>query len=113
MHIHRLGVKFPEDCLMKMFMETLEEEARSWYEGLLSSSLFSLEDFYSVFCVNYKESYPSLVLVEKFCGNFDNLIQRMGIAINDKYLMYDEIEKPLYELASHQEELVETSCICT
>ena len=22
-HIHRLGLKFPEDCLMKMFMESL------------------------------------------------------------------------------------------
>jgi hypothetical protein len=113
MHIHRLEVKFPEDYLMKMFMATLEEEARSWYEGLPSASLFSLEYFYSVFCVNYKESYPSLVLVENFCGNFDNLIQRMGIDINDEDLMYDEIEESLYELASHQEELVETSCIGT
>ena len=113
MHIHRLGVKLHEDCLMKMFMETLEGEAQSWYEGLPSSSLFSLEDIYSVFCVNYKKSYPSLVLIENFCGNFNNLIQCMGIDINDEDLMYDEIEESLYELASHQEELVETSCIGT
>jgi hypothetical protein len=33
LHIRKLGVKFPEDCLMKMFMETLEDKARSWYEG--------------------------------------------------------------------------------
>ena len=98
---------------MKMFMKTLEEESRSWYEGLPSASLFSLEDFYSIFCVNYKESYPSLVLVENLCGNFHNLIQHMGIDINDEDLMYDEIEESLYELTSHQEELVETSCIGT
>ena len=28
-HIHRLKIEFPEDCLMKMFMATLEEKARS------------------------------------------------------------------------------------
>ena len=27
-HIHRLGLKFPEDCLMKMFMASLEDDAR-------------------------------------------------------------------------------------
>ena len=92
MHIHRLEVKFPEDYLTKMFMATLEEEARSWYEGFPSASLFSLEYFYSIFCVNYKESYPYLVMVEKFCGSFDNLIQHMGIYINGEDLMYDEIK---------------------
>ena len=27
-HIHRLKIEFPEDCLMNMFMATLEEKAR-------------------------------------------------------------------------------------
>ena len=26
-HVHRLKINFPEDCLMKMFMATLEDEA--------------------------------------------------------------------------------------
>jgi len=42
MHIHRLGVQFPKDCLMKMFMATLEDNARSWYEGFPFPSLWSL-----------------------------------------------------------------------
>ena len=38
-HIHKLGVKLHEDYLMKMFMDTLEGDARSWYEGLPLESL--------------------------------------------------------------------------
>ena len=56
LHVCRLRIEFPEDCLMKMFMETLEEKTRLWYEGLPPASLYSLKDFYSVFCENYKEN---------------------------------------------------------
>ena len=69
-HIHRLRVDFPKDCLMKMFMATLEERTRLWYERLSPTSIYALEDFYSAFCENYKEIYPSIELVENFCGNF-------------------------------------------
>ena len=34
MNIHELGVELHEDSLMKMFMVSLEVDARSWYEGL-------------------------------------------------------------------------------
>ena len=64
LHICRLRVEFPKDCLMKMFTETLEEKGRLWYEGLPHASIYSLKDFYSVFSKNYKENYPSIVLVE-------------------------------------------------
>ena len=59
MHIYRLRVNFQDNCLMKMFMETLEEKARLWYEGLPPTSLYSLKDFYSDFCKKYKKYYPS------------------------------------------------------
>ena len=29
-HVHKLKIDFPKYCLMKMFMATLEDEARSW-----------------------------------------------------------------------------------
>lgn len=32
LHLCRLRVEFPEDCLMKMFMATLEEKVRLWHE---------------------------------------------------------------------------------
>ena len=56
MHIHRLRIEFPEDCLMKMFMEILEERAILWYERLPPAIIYSLEGFYSVFFKKYKES---------------------------------------------------------
>lgn len=34
MHIRKFKFKFHEHCLMKIFMVTLEEKARSWYENL-------------------------------------------------------------------------------
>jgi hypothetical protein len=89
MHIHRLRVEFPEDFLMKMFMATLKERERLWYERLLLASIYSLEYFYSVFCKKYEESYPSIVLVENFCGNLEKLFQHMGIDNDDEDSMGD------------------------
>ena len=48
-HLHKLGIMFHEDFLMKMFMATLEGKARSWYEGLKPCSLFSLKEFHTKF----------------------------------------------------------------
>lgn len=102
MHIHKLGVDFHEDFLMRMFMVTLEEKARSWYEGLSLARIYYLKDFYTIFCKNYKYIYSSTVLVETFCGDFDNLLQRLGIDIDDE-CMSDEIKEALYEfLSQHQ-----------
>ena len=67
MHIHRLKIEFPKDCLVNMFMATLEGKARSWYEKLLPGSLYSLKYFHSVFFEKYKDSYPYLLLVEDSC----------------------------------------------
>ena len=44
-HMHKLKIDFPEDCLMKMFMATLEDEARSWYESIfIQYSFRSIEN---------------------------------------------------------------------
>ena len=59
-HVWRLKVEWHEDFLMKMFMLTLEEKARDWYEWLRSSSLFSLKDLEYVFYENYKGNTTSL-----------------------------------------------------
>jgi hypothetical protein len=101
MHIHRLGVQFPEDCLMNMFMATLEDNARSWYEGFPFASLCSLKYFHAVFCDNYKQHYPSLLLIENLCGKFEDLFQLIGIDMDDQDIMDDEIEEALFELSFH------------
>ena len=53
-HVHKLNVDFPEDCLMKMFMATLEDESRSWYEILPPASIYCLRDFHTIFFERYK-----------------------------------------------------------
>ena len=78
-------------------METLEEKAKLWYEGLPPSSLYSLKDFYSSFCENYKENYPSLEMIENFYGNFESLVLYLGIDMDDEDLMNDEIKEALLE----------------
>ena len=32
-NIYRLRIEFPKDCLMNIFMASLEGKARSWYEN--------------------------------------------------------------------------------
>ncbi len=58
LHVHKLGVKLPEDCFMKIFMETLEGKSRSWYEGLPPISFCSLTYFHTIFYEHFKEFYP-------------------------------------------------------
>jgi len=48
-HIYKLVIKFHEDFLMKMFMDTLVDKDRSWYKRLKPSSLYSLKYFHIVF----------------------------------------------------------------
>ena len=54
-HVHSLKVQFAEDCLMNMFMVTLEEKAWSCYESLPNGSLYSLFYFHLAFYVTYEE----------------------------------------------------------
>ena len=39
MHVRILKIDFPEDCVMKIFMATLEGEAQPWYESLSLSCI--------------------------------------------------------------------------
>ena len=53
-----------EDSLMKIFMVSLEGDARSWYEGLPSEILCSLTTFRTVFHEHFKHQYPSLLPIQ-------------------------------------------------
>ena len=113
-HVYRLKIDVPEDYLMKMFMVTLEEEAMLWYEGLPPAGLYSLKDFYSTFCKKYKKDYPSLELIENFCGNFESLILHLGIDMVGEELMDYEIKEALLDfdsqLSCSSEESVPEPC---
>ena len=75
-HIHssRLKGDWHEDCLMKIFMGTLEGKARERYEALKPASLFSLKYFHKVFFEHYKEDVPYLSLAENCCDQAEDLI---------------------------------------
>ena len=75
MHVCRLKIDFPEDCLMKIFMATLEGETQSWYESLLPAFIYCLKDFHTMFFERYKESYPSLNLVQNCCKHVYSFIE--------------------------------------
>ena len=77
MHVRKLKVEWHEDCLMKMFMASLEGKARSWYEKLPVASIWSSKDFHAVFRQHFEESCPLLSLVEDCCECFDGFIQNL------------------------------------
>ena len=62
-HIHKLGMGWHVDSLMKLFMFSLEGYARSWYEGLPPGSLSSLKGFHTIFHEHFERNYPSLLLL--------------------------------------------------
>ena len=72
-YVCRLGVEFLEDCLMKMFMVTLEDKARVWYEGLKSGSLCSLKYFHRIFFEHYGKSHPLSSLFQDCWAPFNIL----------------------------------------
>ena len=97
MHVHRLKIDFIEDYLMKIFMATLEGEAQSWYEILQPACIYCLKDFHAMFFERYKESYPSLNLVQNYCKHVYSFIESLEKYYEDDNFMDDEIMEALYE----------------
>jgi hypothetical protein len=64
-----------EDILMKMFMYSLEGDARQWYRTLHASSISSLKDFHDVFYSHCKIIYPAERLFENCCEGYASYIQ--------------------------------------
>jgi len=109
-HIHKFKVDFPEDCLMKIFLATLEGEAQSWYESLPPNCIYCLKDFHALFIERYQESYPSLNLVHDCCKHASTFIESLEKYYEDDNFMDDEIMEALYEnpVQQHEEKLEES-----
>ena len=105
-HVHKLKINFPEDCLMKMFMATLEDEARSWYESLPPASIYCLKDFHAIFFERYKESCASLILVQNCCEHVSSFIEDLENFYGRDDLMDGEIMEALYQkpLQQHKDD---------
>jgi hypothetical protein len=111
MHVRKLKIRFHEDCLMKIFMATLEGKARSWYERFPLACMYSLKDFHSIFFEKYRESYPSFLLIEDCCYHFENFIQELESAYDDEEFMDDEILDDLNENPFHHHEKIMDSTL--
>jgi hypothetical protein len=64
-----------EDILMKMFMYSLEGDARKWYRTLLAYSISSLKEFHDVFYSHCKIIYIVERLFENCCEGYASYIQ--------------------------------------
>jgi len=91
-------------------MATLEGEARSWYEIFLLASIYCLKDFHTMFFERYKESCPSLNLVQNCCRHAYSFIENLEKFYEDDDFMDDKIMEALYEnpFQQHKESLVDT-----
>ena len=97
MHVLRLKIDFPEDYLMKIFMATLEDEARSWYESLPLACIYCLKEFHTIFFERYKESCPSLILVHNYYKHVDSFTKNLEKVYGDDEFMDDDIMEVLHE----------------
>ena len=95
---------------MKMFMAILEDEARSWYEIFPPASIYYLKDFHSIFFERYRESFPSLMLVQNCCEHISNFIGYLKNFYGHDDFMDDEIMEALYEnpFQQYEENLEDT-----
>jgi len=103
MHICKPGVEFHEDCLMKMFMATLEGKARLWYEGLKPGNLYSLKDLNITLFKHFGESNPSPLVFEDCCEFCEHFIKYLKNVFGDEECMNDEIIEALYEYSTQQQ----------
>ena len=102
MHIRKLKVDFPKDCLMKIFMATLEGKAQSWYEYFPTACIYSLKDFHDLFIERYKDSYPSLNLVHDCCKHAYGFIESLEKYYGEDNFMDHWIMEALYEIPFQQ-----------
>ena len=103
MHVRKLKVSFHDDCLMKMFMTSLEGRSWSWYEGLPHASIHSFKVFHATFYEEYKESYPALSLVNNCYDHFEVFIQDIEDSYGDDMFMDEEILKALQDKPFHHQ----------
>jgi hypothetical protein len=110
MHARKLKFQFPKDCLLNMFMATLEGKAWSWYESLPPTCIYSLKDFHSIFFEKYRQAYPSLLLIEDCCDHFENFIQELESVYGDEEFMDDELLEDFNEnLFQHHERIMDST----
>ena len=60
-----------KDVLIKMFRFSLEEHAHEWCQSLPTSNIHSLKEFHTVFHHYYQRFYPTDLLFENCCEEYE------------------------------------------
>jgi hypothetical protein len=81
-----------EDVLMKLFMFSLENEARLWYKSLPHSSIPSLRFFHTLFHQRCKRIYSTKILFEDCCDTspLEEEEEKIEISRVDEDEQYEE-----------------------
>ena len=74
---------YHEDVRMKMFMYSLEGDARQWYRSLPPSSISSLREFHAAFTKYYKGYFSPAMHLENCCEQFEPYIKQAIEMIHD------------------------------
>jgi hypothetical protein len=94
--MHQWGIHH-EDVLMKMFMYSLEGDAREWYRSLPPASISSLEQFHVAFSKHCKRFFPADLLFENCCEEFGSHIRQSLISSssseNKRDFSIEEVEE--------------------
>jgi hypothetical protein len=104
--MHHLDISH-EDVLMKMFMYSLEGDAREWYQSLPPSSISSLYGFHTTFHHHCKRYFSVDLLFEHCCEEFGSYIQQSIInssnSENERDIFVEEVEEDsiTYESSSN------------
>jgi hypothetical protein len=75
---------YHEDALMKMFVYSLDGDARQWYITLPISSISSLKDFHAAFHSYCKRIYPVEHLLNNCCEQFKSLRKKIQEDFSDE-----------------------------
>lgn len=73
-----------EDVMMKLFMQSLTEDAREWYRSLPAKSIDSWEEFKRVFREQYGDKIDSRFLLNDF-NNISKGSNEMVVDFNTRF----------------------------
>jgi hypothetical protein len=81
-----------EDALMKIFVYSLNGDARRWYRLLPVASISSLQEFHAAFNKHFSRYYSSDILLEGCCEKYKLYIQQEVESSSCDELSNDPIE---------------------
>ena len=92
--MHLLDV-FNEDVLMKIFVFSLDGDARKWFWSLPAGTISYLREFHEIFHHYCKGLYSSELLLDNYCEEFECYVQNDKVDSSSSVMekFYEEFEK--------------------